>query len=170
VPEVGAAGTLDRAVYLPDGRVRILDLKTGKDLSYGWLEIAIQQALYANARCAWNPAKGQFDPMPEGLDQRIGYVLHLPVGKADAQLYEVNLVEGWRLAQIAFDVKTARSKSKDLARVVPTETPDDVLKQITHADSQQVLAQLWDTYHPRGLWTSEVNAYAQGRLRQLTQV
>lgn len=167
----GIAGKIDRMVRTPDSDVlRILDLKTGKDLNYSWLEIAQQQAIYANARLAWNAEKREYEPMPDNVDTQIGYILHLPVGKATAQLYEVNLAEGWRLAQIAIEVKSSRSTAKGLARVIEfPETSDDILPQITHAADQQTLAGLWETYHPRGLWTNEVHAYAEARLRQLTQ-
>lgn len=164
----GIAGTLDRVVKTAGGQLRILDLKTGKNLDYGWMEIAQQQAIYANASHCWNPLTEAYEPMPEGIDKQVGYILHLPVGKAAPQLYMVNLAEGWRLAQIAIDVKAARAKSKDLAQVTLIETPDDVMKQVTKAETQQALADLWATYQPRGLWTSEVNAYAQARLRHIT--
>lgn len=162
VPELGVAGTIDRLA----GN-RVFDLKTAKSVDYSWMEIAIQLAIYAHASHAWNPATGAYDPMP-AVDRAVGLVLHLPVGKASPQLYYVNLTEGWRLAQIASDVKAARSKAKDLAREFSVEAPDTVMKLITKAETQQALAELWATYHPRGLWTSEVNAYAQARLRHIT--
>lgn len=164
----GIAGTIDRVVRMPDGSLRILDLKTAGKVDFGWMEIAQQQAIYANAEFAWDEKTERLWPMPESLDKQIGFILHLPVGQAQPKLYKINLVEGWRLAQIAMDVKVARKNAAKLVVEVPIEAPDTVMKLITKAETQQALAELWATYHPRGLWTSEVNAYAQARLRHIT--
>ncbi|MBB4689800.1 PD-(D/E)XK nuclease family protein [Amycolatopsis jiangsuensis] len=170
-PELGVAGTFDRVVRKADGTLSVLDLKTGKDLSYGWMEIAIQQAIYANATHYYEPDGERLVEIPSGvLDRKRAYILHLPVGRASAQLYTVDIETGWRLAQIAADVKTSRSKAKELAELIeaPTEDADAVYKRITHAQSQQELAAIWEDAHPRGQWTAAVNTYAQARLRQLT--
>lgn len=170
-PELGVAGTFDRVVRKPDGTLSVLDLKTGKDLSYGWMEIAIQQAIYANSTHFYDPETEQLVEIPAGvLDRKRAYILHLPVGKAMAQLYTVDVETGWRLASIAADVKTARSKAKELAELIeaPTEDANAVYKRITHAQSQAELGAIWEEFHPRGLWTAQVNTYAQARLRQLT--
>lgn len=186
---VDTGGRIDRMTECAHG-LRILDLKTAKSVEYSWLEIAIQLAIYANAEHAWNPATQSYDPMPD-VDKRIGYVLHLPIGKADAQLYQVNLVKGWQLAQIAVDVKAARGASKKLARLVEDQAPvatvvppggelspqaaaivagaacAGVLGEIAVASTRQTLAQLWETYNPQGLWTPEVHEAAQARLLKL---
>lgn len=167
-PELGVAGTLDRLAELAGGALRVLDLKTAKSVEYSWLEIAIQLAIYVHATHAWNAAAQAWEPMPTGvLDQNVGLVLHLPVGKASPAIWQVNLAEGWRLAQIAVDVKAARGAAKKLAIELSVETPDTVLKHITAAADQQALAALWETYHPRGLWTADVQRYAEARLRQI---
>lgn len=169
--ELGAAGTLDRMGSCANG-TRVVDLKTAKSVEYSWMEIAIQLAIYVNSSHAWNPSTQSYEAMPDDLDKRIGLVVHLPVGKATPEIWEVNLVEGWRLAQIALDVKNARSKAKKLARkldVAEQQAADSELLStwVQHADSRQALAQLWDTYYPQGLWTDEVQQAAQARLQQL---
>lgn len=110
VRDLGVAGTLDRIVAV-DGRVAIADVKTGKDLSYSWGEIAIQLALYAHADAMWDD--GAYLPMPD-VSQDIALVIHLPVGRARCDLYEVDIAAGWWAAQMCEDVRTWRSR-RDLA-------------------------------------------------------
>lgn len=109
VPELGVAGTLDRIVIPP---ARIGDVKTGKDLSYSWGEIAIQLALYAHAAAMWDD--GAYLPMPD-VDQDTALVVHLPVGKARCDLYEVDIAAGWQAALMCRDVRAWRAR-RDLAR------------------------------------------------------
>lgn len=116
VPEISIAGTFDRIV--DRGGLKIGDLKTGKDLSFGWLEIAIQLAIYSRATHLWTPATRTFEPMPP-VDQDVALVFHLPVGKATAVLYEVDIAAGWQAAQLCGQVRDWR-KRRDLAQAVTT--------------------------------------------------
>lgn len=167
LPELGIAGTFDRIVTQPSGATHakphtVLDLKTGKDLSYGWLEIAIQQALYAHAPLMWDPATGTYEPMPP-VDQDRALVLHLPVGKAHGQLYGINIIEGWEYALLAMQARAARSGSKGLAWLVEPNPEDLAIHNVARANTNEELAELWDRYHPRGLWTEAVNTAAAAR-------
>jgi len=110
----GVAGTFDRIVKYK-GKWTVLDLKTGRDLSYGWNEIAIQLALYANAAAIWDD--GRFHPMPEDIDKVTALVVHLPVGKGEATLYEVSLTDAWQAVQLCAAVRKWR-KTRKLARAV----------------------------------------------------
>ena len=139
----GVAGTFDRIatvtqnVELADGltlgdyRVDvgdrlIVDLKTGRDLSYGWYEIAIQLALYANADAIWDRHSNTYYPMPE-VNKKLGLVIHLPVGKGEATAYWVDIERGWRGAQLAEMVREWRN-IRNLASIVEVaesqEKPD----------------------------------------------
>lgn len=127
VPELGVAGTFDRIAsiehppYNPVSRAPMIgDLKTGKDLAYSWTEIAIQLALYAHASHIFDTATGQLEPMPE-VDQEQALVMHLPVGRARCDLYLVNIVDGWKMAQVCHEVREWR-KRKDLAQHLPINT------------------------------------------------
>lgn len=174
LPELGIAGRFDRIVAQPSGDAKAaplatLDLKTGKDLSYGWLEIAIQQALYAHAALMWVPATNSYEPMPE-VDQHRGLVLHLPVGKAAPQLYAVDLIKGWAAAQLALSVRAARKAADSMAWLVEPQNPVAVaLHNVSRAADQQELARLWEDLNRRGLWTQEVNAAAAQRWEQIQQ-
>jgi hypothetical protein len=172
LPELGVAGRFDRIVSQPPGEAKadpltVLDLKTGKELSYAWLEIAIQQAMYANAPLMWDPTAQTWVPKPV-VDLTRALVLHLPVGKAAPQLYAVDLIKGWAAAQTAMKVREMRSGAKSLAWVVKPDDPTAVaLHQVSQAADQQALAALWDQLNRRGLWTEEVNAAAHARLNAL---
>jgi hypothetical protein len=172
LPDLMVAGRFDRIVRQPAGDSKseplaVLDLKTGKDLSYSWLEIAIQQAMYNHAPYVW--IDNAWRPMPP-VDQHRALVLHLPVGAATAQLYGVNTVKGWRYAQVAMDVRGARkdAKSGGMSWLVEPDDPATVaLHNVRRAESVEALAALWDQLHPRGLWSTEVNAAAATRWEEI---
>lgn len=115
-PEVDAAGTFDRILRLPSGELVIGDLKTGEDLQYGWLEIAIQLAVYANAVALWNRDKEEWEPMPE-VSKTKAVVMHLPVGKNECTLYWVNIKAGWQGAQLCATVRDWR-RTKGVAKPI----------------------------------------------------
>lgn len=143
VPEFGVAGTFDRLGLLrkpltltvpwqdvpitlgKDTHVMV-DLKTGRDLTYGWNEIVIQLALYANAFAMWRLNTSKFDRMP-CLNKKVALVIWLPVGEAKATVFAVNIAAGWEAAKLCQGVRDWR-RTKNLAvpvEVVNTAVPDD---------------------------------------------
>ena len=181
VPEFGVAGTFDRIVTLADGRRVIGDVKTGKDLTYSWPEIAIQLALYANASHMW--AGDHWEPMPVH-DPNEAVVFWLPVGKADCQLFTVDTAAGWEMAGVAYNVRQWRAR-KDLATAWPaTQTQrrravadklgrldeQAIARLIARAGSVDELVQLWAKYDADGTWTPAHTAAAADRKRALTTV
>lgn len=135
-PTYGIAGTFDRIVRLtrdlevvmPDGTVAalaagdliVLDLKTGRDLSYGWNEIAIQLAIYANAQYIYNRRENKLDPMPD-VRTDVALVLHLPVGKATATMHAVDIEEGWKACLLCKLVRDWRKHRKLSAPIAVAE-------------------------------------------------
>jgi hypothetical protein len=113
LPEIKVAGSFDRIVRKA-GRLFILDLKTGKDLSYSWSEIAIQLALYSRAKWFYDWDSQTVSDFPE-VDQKIGLVLWLPYGQDKAELHVLDLEAGWEGAQQALWARSWRTR-KDLAR------------------------------------------------------
>lgn len=173
------AGTFDRLVRAADGRLLIGDLKTGKDLSYGWLEIAIQLALYARADAVWNGITEQYEPMP-AVDLETAVVMHLPVGKGTCTLYSVDIAAGWELAQLCAAVRTARTR-KDLAvqlkqartnrapaAVMQQEAANQLNLAIQRATSRADIDRLWEPASRRGIWTDTHTATAKKRLAELS--
>lgn len=161
VPDFDICGTLDRWAHtdVPNGdpgRIgvddpgEIVDDKTGRDLSYGQVEIAIQLACYARASHvlnrakfweAWRRAGGTpykapktmdpscWEPMPATrLDRAL--VIHMPVAQAiDAPtappvvtVYEVDIAAGWEAAQLCRDVREWR-KRKGLFTALTVTAP-----------------------------------------------
>src|SRR5262249_28614839 len=94
VQELGVAGTMDRVVRLAHAVLpMIADVKTGRDLTYSWPEIAIQLAIYAHADTIFDPITGKHRK-PLLLDQRQALVIHLPAGEARCELYIVDIKAG----------------------------------------------------------------------------
>lgn len=106
---LGVAGTTDR-IGVTGQRSVVADIKTGS-LDYAALAIAIQIAAYAHADEVFDATTGELTPMPD-VDRETGLIIHLPAGEGRCSLYEVDLVEGWKLAQLAVEVRDARSRGK----------------------------------------------------------
>lgn len=119
VPALGVAGKFDRILTWQRSRP-IGDLKTAKSLDLGWGEIAIQLALYAHAETIYTPGPdgtpGLHEPMP-AVDQERALVMHLPVGRGECLIYEVDIAAGWEAAQLVLGVREWRRR-KNLARPV----------------------------------------------------
>lgn len=124
------AGTLDRIVRFTrdvdvelvgggtytfkKGTLAILDLKTGRDLSYGWLEISIQLAVYAQAENIWDKEALTWSPMYPEIDKNVALVVHLPATApgetVKATMYAVDVETGWAFADLCAQVRDARKK------------------------------------------------------------
>jgi hypothetical protein len=160
------AGTFDRVylvlrnmkITLPSGRETILrageyviaDLKTGRDLAYGWGEIAIQLALYAhgiNETGIWDEAKEDWDrlplshsdgpdgPLPNTVRLDVGIVVHLPVQKTEGDpactLYLVDIDDGWTATELCCQVRQWRKRKKLAAPLKVVDIPQDVVTEDT---------------------------------------
>lgn len=142
-PVFGIAGTFDRIVRatrdvtfrmlnpvsgqkeivtIHEGEFVVFDLKTGKDLEYGWLEIAIQLAIYGRAKHLYNAA-GDLLEMPK-VRQDVALVLHLPVGQGKATLHAINIDAGWSFARLCAEVRDARKVKGLNAPIAVVEIAD----------------------------------------------
>lgn len=146
--ELPVAGTLDRIFQLPNGELVIGDLKTGADLSYGWGEIAVQLALYAHGvnthglfdwrTKTWERYAGVSSALgADHLKVRTDFaiVMHLPAGGDGCTLYRVDLIEGWKRAQVCGQVM-AMQKAKPEALATPF-TPEPM----TVPEAQRIVDQ-----------------------------
>ncbi len=128
VPQFDTAGTFDRVLLTSDGDYVIGDLKSGRDLQYGWQEIAIQLALYAqgvNESGVYDLAEERWE-LPDTFEHTMGVagspkvrtdygiVMHLPVGESRCTLYRVDLTAGWAAATLCARVRDWR-KTRNLA-------------------------------------------------------
>lgn len=147
-----------KVIRLTAGDHVIGDLKTGRDLSYGWGEIAIQEAIYAhgiNENGIWEPENQDWNrlplgyddsddgPMPRTVREDVGIVVHLPIQKKEGApacvLYAVDLGQGWSAIQLCMQVRKWRKAKKIAAPLEivdqPTAVPAPVDVHEHEADS-----------------------------------
>lgn len=107
--DLQVAGTLDRLLRLPDGRVVVADIKSGaNDVKYP-LKVQTQVALYASCK-RYDQATGARTPLHPDLDTTLGVLIHVPA-KADpatCELYPLDLVAGMESALLGLQVRSAR--------------------------------------------------------------
>ena len=93
------------------------DLKSGKSEADYPFSTTVQIATYANGH-RYDPETGARSPLHDDLDASAGLLIHLPPS-GGCTLYELDLTRGWQAAQLAAQVRDARSwKAADLAREV----------------------------------------------------
>ena len=108
--ELEAAGTFDRLVRLPDGRVVVADLKTGRH-EPKYPQGATQQIAVYSRGHLYDPEQGRVGHLPSlGIDQEVGLLIHAPAGTGTCDLYLLDLTVGWGLAQVSLAVRQAFKK------------------------------------------------------------
>lgn len=171
-PEHDVSGTFDRLLRMPDGTLVVGDLKSGQDLSYSFTEIAIQLGIYASASHIWHWVTAELEVMPD-VSKTYAIVMHLPVGKAQCTLYRVDIAAGIEAAELCRMVRGWR-KRKNLASPMEFATVQKVpavnkdLVRVEAAANRGDLASLWSELHPRGMWTSEIDAAAKRKAESFT--
>lgn len=106
VPAYKVAGTFDNLVRCPDGKLRVLDKKTG-NLDYAAIEFAVQMALYANASALRNYGSSTYEPMPE-VAKDYAIIAHIEPGTGRTQLHRINIRLGWAWAATCAEVQDIR--------------------------------------------------------------
>lgn len=173
LPKLNVAGTFDRLVTAPGVEdLVITDVKSTRNIAYGWLEMAAQLATYSRSTHLWNGATGQYEPMPD-VDRMRGLVVHLPVGQARCDLYWVDLSLGWEVAELCAQVRQWRADAKRLAQPYfswadQTTSRDDLRSRVESASSVSELYELWEKADSEGSWTDTLTQAAAVRKRQLT--
>jgi len=187
--DYGVVGRLDRGLWTAHRPGLVVgDFKSGQNLDYNWLEIAVQIYLYASATHVWDWRTGEFQPMPE-FDQEVGAVIHVPAGSGHGEVHKLNLVGGRIAAEKASEVREMRRVAKAGGLVEPWPThdgaslaagaggPDDeevpwddcvattdgIIKDVIAAQSVEELATLWDIADRHGLLTEDVKNALMGR-------
>lgn len=180
---VDTAGTYDRLLRMPDGRLVVGDLKTQQSI-YDWLAIAVQLAQYAHADAVY-ATNGTFDALPDDLDITVGIVIHLPARSGNCKLYEVDLDAGWRAAQMSADVRQTRGQARSYGRPwtpapasyhgrpqavdSPATSDAALLAAIALAPDTTTLTRLWRTTHAQGRWSAAHTEAAAHRKSQLAR-
>lgn len=167
-------GTPDRVVKW-DGVYYIADIKTGSDITWGALKIAMQLAVYAHSVPYIPPGiRKDYDGW---VDKDQAIVIHLPAGKADPHLYFVDIQAGWAAVQTASEVRQWRSR-KDWYEPISTpqgEPPAAALSStvddlITAAATVNELRTVWAKAIAAGTWTEANLAHARERKAELEKV
>jgi len=101
-----AAGTLDRLVRLPGGPIVVADLKTGATEPKYPHGVMTQCAIYAHSWRYDIEKEQRLAYLPENdVSTTTGLLIHLPAGKAQCDLYLLDLDVGWQLAKTAKAVR-----------------------------------------------------------------
>jgi len=126
------AGTFDR-IAVVDGVPMIADLKTGDNLEYSWLQIAVQMAIYNHADAIYrqgpaaNGSKDERLAMPQ-VDQNRALIMHLPAGQGRLDLYLVDTARGWEAFGHSMWTRGWRASSSSIA--APLVTDDSLVQQL----------------------------------------
>jgi len=115
-----AAGSLDNICVTTDGRCVVVDKKTGKSIGKRPLAYMVQLAIYATSDI-YDIATGERQPL--GVDTRTAYIAHIPADGGEPAMYEVDVEEGLRLADLAFQVRQAERSGEPLVRLTPADMP-----------------------------------------------
>lgn len=158
------------AIIIRPGDLLIGDLKTGRDLQYGWGEIAVQLATYANASSIWDRVNAVHLPMfPVRKD--VAIVMHVPAvgewtGEDKATLYFVDIQTGWEGADLCAKVRKWRSTRGLSEPVGIVEISDDEIsasspswaERIARATTAAQLSAIRHEAMARNEWTPELLA------------
>lgn len=109
VDEIKAAGSYDRIMLLPDGRLVIGDIKTGPKIHSNVAETQIQLACYARGVHYAPDGTREVGPL-EGIDTSMGVLIQISRDNTGDRLLELDLDQGWEDAQVALDVRKRRSR------------------------------------------------------------
>lgn len=186
--KLGVAGRLDRVltntkpvgIWERPGALFIGDVKTAANVGYSWLEVAIQLAIYANSDYFWNIETKTYEPVP-AIDLKEAIVMHVPVQQGEATPYRIDIEAGWKYAELAGLIRSARSDrnlavrlgetimSRPVVEAVQTDVPPelDIRARIDQATCRQDLSDIWAYAQPRGLWSPELEAYGLQKAEDL---
>jgi hypothetical protein len=163
--EHGYAGRIDRIVRDRQGVLRILDLKTGKEIiEYGGLEVGTAQASYANCTHMASRDFATYEPMP-AVDLAKSFILHLPIGAGSGQVYALDIGKGWRAAIAAFHVRAMRTDARSgwLWAYSPGTPADAVRLRIGRSATVEELGTGVAEARRMGAWDAELESYALSR-------
>ncbi len=117
------AGTADRFLRRADGRLVCADLKTGKAIGPNPLAYAVQLAAYATSQGYEIETGKRYDI--GDVDHEVGLLIHVPAGRGECHLIEVDLTLGLEAAQLATVVKQWQ-KRKDVVHKISVPSRGNV--------------------------------------------
>jgi hypothetical protein len=117
--------TITQVITIHPGDHVVVDVKTGDDLSYNWLEIIIQEAIYATGvnqngvavSDGGSPAVWRWaDAAEMGIGfvrEDVGIVAHMPYGGSTCTIYGLDIDTGWKGAELCGAVKAWRKATPE---------------------------------------------------------
>lgn len=162
----GWVGTFDRVYRLADGTRVIGDVKTSKDLRYGYLGFAMQLAVYADADAMLKADGSGWEPMP-AVGNVYGVIAHLPSNRpGHCELVTLDLAAGRYAIELAERVREVRAKAGTVIPNVHALPELDLGGLVDSAGSADDLAELYDRY--TDVWTPELTERGMRRIAALT--
>lgn len=152
------AGTADRLLRRADGSWVVGDIKTGSSVDYGALGWAAQLAAYAHGSL-YDVATGARVETPP-LDRTVGIIIHLPAGSGTCTLYELDLVAGFRAAQLANEIRQVRREARRwIAPHTATQTPVEPSRRDVLRDRYRQLDETTQAaFRARGIAADDLDA------------
>lgn len=168
--DLKVGGTPDRVVKW-GSEFYIADLKTGSDITWGALKIAMQLAVYAHSIPYIPPGIRKGYDGYVNKDEAI--VIHLPAGQADPHLYFVDIQAGWAAVQTAGEVRQWRARKNWYTAIdAPQARPDPLANAAALIDAQIAAAntvdELYSLWRPE--WTDAQVQRARERKAELEKV
>ena len=174
--EYGIAGTLDRLVWCPDGKLRLGDIKTSRGMEYSWMYFAIQMAIYSTADHMLSEDGTHWEPMPT-IEQDVALISHLPRERPEeSRIQPISLAYGRKALAVAMAARELRAGSAKQANNVPYVVGWETVAQERYAiakhlveisHTQEALAAVWDEY--RDVWTDDLTRIGWDSLQSATQ-
>lgn len=130
------AGTADRFYDVGDGTLICADIKTGKSIGDNPLAYIVQLAAYANS-VRYNIETGERDTVGTVNLER-GLLIHVPSGRAECTIYEVDLVDGLILANLASQVRKVQKRRNLISKMSVTSTAPTTTSTATEGAAQQM--------------------------------
>lgn len=162
------AGTADRIGRFPHtDRLRIADIKTGS-VDYPH-KMSMQLAMYARMT-PYDIATDTRTNDPGEVDHNVGVIIHLPAGKGECTLYEIDIMKGWGACLIARQVWDWRGRKEILRPLeIRTAAPQPATWEslIAGAHDLDRLREVWTRAKELGELTAELKAMAQARSKEL---
>jgi hypothetical protein len=170
VSDLEVVGTLDNVVGNED-HLMVADLKTQRRF-WTFLEIAAQLACYAHGDAMWDVGTGKWIAMPP-VRQDVALVLWMPRGEKTVQVYEVDIVAGWKTAQHASRVVRDRSGGKQgrawLRPAPPVSVTEEYAAMFAGVDSLKEGRALVEECKRKGIWCQALADSAMLAVARLTK-
>jgi hypothetical protein len=177
-PEQVVAGRFDAVLEKPDGRLWLVDLKSGPNAVKYPQSTAVQLALYARAphvslnapRHGDKQITDQWRTMPDKLDRQHARVLLVQPDAEIGELHRIDIQHGWAGAMKALEIVRWRKQHNNGRDIATTEPADDPPREmptwetlIRDARGLDDLRLIWTRAHQCGDLTPELRQAVQDR-------